>query len=64
VSQRHVFDVAQRAHLSVENEVPARKDHLFHVFARMPCALGFLGANPVIRSRLAANKESVCRLTC
>ena len=39
--QRHVRDVAQRAHLSVENEIPTRKDHLSHVFARIKCALMF-----------------------
>lgn len=64
MSQRHVSDVAQRARLGVEDVIPPKNDHLSHVFARMLCALGFLGVNPVVCSRLAANKESVCSLTC
>ena len=64
MSQRHVSDVAQRARLRVENEVPTRKDHLSHLFTRITCALRFwaLTLSFAARWRQKSNRSRFLKL--
>lgn len=59
VSHRHVSDVPQRAHFSVEDIVPSEYNDRSHVLVRMFCALTLFSlAQPVVRRPLATKKNA------